>query len=127
MSNPTLTKSRTAETEVIAFRLVKHGTSDGKVVQAAAATDAIMGVCSELGAAAGERVDVHLAGLAEVEFGGPITRGDPLTADADGKAVKAAPAAGDNVRIAGFADVSGVAGDIGIVLLAPGAIHGETA
>ena len=39
-----------------------------------------------------------------------------LTADADGKAVTAA----DGNRVIGIAEVSGAAGDIGQVLLAPG-------
>ena len=47
----------------------------------------------------------------------PTSRGGALlTADGDGKAVTAA----DGNRVIGIAEVSGVAGDIGQVLLAPG-------
>ena len=56
------------------------------------------------------------AGIADIEFGGNVARGALLTADADGKAVTAA----DGNRVIGIAEVSGAAGDIGQVLLAPG-------
>ena len=56
------------------------------------------------------------AGIAAIEFGGNVARGALLTADADGKAVTAA----DGNRVIGIAEVSGAAGDIGQVLLAPG-------
>lgn len=105
---------------VAPYRIMKHGSNDREAVQAAAATDAMIGVSDQLGAkAAGDPMDVIRSGLAEVEYGGNVTRGQPLTADADGKAIAAAPAAGQSVRIIGHAEVSGVAGDIGSVHLAP--------
>ena len=64
------------------------------------------------------------SGIADVEFGGAVTRGAAVTSDANGKAVAAAPAAGSNVRIIGFAEVSAVAGDIGPILVAPGVMQG---
>lgn len=124
MSNPGLTKTRIAEGSIAARRIVKYGSDENLVAQAAAAADALMGVSERLPAGDGERVDIILTGLAEVEYGGNVTRGDPVTADGSGKAVAAAPAAGVNNRIIGFADVSGVAGDYGRVLLAPGRIQG---
>ncbi|EHN77499.1 hypothetical protein SMCF_2974, partial [Streptomyces coelicoflavus ZG0656] len=48
-----------------------------------------------------------------VEYGGPVTRGARLTSDAEGRAVAAAPAAGQTVEIIGRAMVSGVLGDFG--------------
>ena len=122
--NPTLTKNFIAETAVTRYRIVKFGSSDGNVVQAAAATDAMIGVVAELDAAGGERVDVHLAGLAEVEFGGTVTRGALVTADSQGRAVAAAPAAGVNNRVIGVAMVSAASGDIASVLIAPQQIQG---
>ncbi len=122
--NPTLTKNFTAETAVTKYRIVKLGSSDGQVAHATAATDAMIGVVAELDAAAGERVDVHLAGLAEVEFGGTVTRGALVTADAQGRAVAAAPLAGVNNRVLGVAMVSAVSGDIASVLIAPQQIQG---
>lgn len=124
MSNPGFTKTRVAEGAIAARRIVKYGSADGLVAQASAATDAFMGVSERLSAADGERIDIVCTGMPEVEYGGNVTRGDWLTADADGKAVKANPAAGANNEVIGRADVSGVAGDYGRVLLAPGRIQG---
>jgi hypothetical protein len=85
----------------------------------------LMGVTDRLGAAvAGDRIDVVRSGIAEVEFGGTVARGDPLTADASGRAVAAAPAAGANAYVIGFAEVSGVLGDIGSASILPGRIQG---
>lgn len=91
---------------------------------AAASTDLVIGVNEALPVVAGERVDVIRAGIADVEFGGNVTRGQPVTADADGKAVAAAPAAGVNAHIVGFAEVSAVAGDIAPVMLTRGVMQG---
>lgn len=121
--NPTLIKNKVAEADVAAYRIVKHGSAGG-VVQAADASAALVGISIELPAAAGARLDVAQGGIPSVEYGDTIAAGDPLTADADGKAVKAAPAAAQNAFIIGFAEVDGVAGDIGSVLFAPGSING---
>ncbi|MBF8271561.1 MAG: DUF2190 protein [Magnetococcales bacterium] len=122
--NPILTKAFTAGATVNPWRVVKFDSADGTVIQAAAATDALLGVANNLGAAAGNRVDVCLSGIAEVEFGGAVTRGALLTSDANGKAVAAAPAAGANNRAIGVAMVSGVSGDIGTVLINPSQTQG---
>jgi hypothetical protein len=124
MNNPGLIKTLFAETAVTRRRIVKFGSADHQVVQAAAATDALIGVADRLDAGVDDRVDVILSGVAEVEYGGNVTRGAPLTADANGKAVAAAPAAGVNNGVIGRAMVSGVDGDIGSVLLAPSQIQG---
>lgn len=124
MANPGLTKSFTAEAAVSPYRIVKFGTGDDKVIQAAAVSDAMFGVANNLGGDIGKRCDVIMEGTAEVEYGGTITRGQPLTSDANGKAAASAPAAGINNRIIGFALVSGVAGDIGSVQLSPSQIQG---
>lgn len=122
---PGLTKTFTAEAAVTRRRIVKFGATDGSVLQGAAATDALIGV-SDMSAdvALGARCDVRLTGIAEVEAGGNITRGGPVTADANGKAVAAAPAAGVNNRTVGFAMASAVNGDIVDVFLTPGSIQG---
>jgi hypothetical protein len=105
-------------------RIVKFS-ADLTVVQAAAATDALVGVADSLGAeAAGARCEVYVAGVVEVEAGGNITRGAFVTSDANGRAVAAAPAAGANNRVIGIAQASAVSGDIVDVLLAPGQIQG---
>lgn len=124
MANTLLNKNCTAEGAVTKHRIVKHGSADGLAAQGAAATDYLMGVNESITVADGERMDVVKSGIADVEYGGNVTRGKPITSDADGKAVEAAPAAGANVRIIGFAEVSAVAGDIGPALIAPGVMQG---
>lgn len=112
-----LTKSLTATTAIAAYRLVNYGAADGTGVPAADATKFIVGVNSELATAVGERASVHSVGnIADVEYGGTVARGDPLTSDASGRAIKAT-AAGQNC--VGFAEVSGVVGDIGSVTVSP--------
>jgi hypothetical protein len=136
MSNsPTLTKNYSAGGAVTKRRIVKWS-ADATVVQATAATEKLIGVAGELSAASGARIDIHRAGIVEVEYGGEVTRGDPLTSDADGKAVaatrhthtentagtyaqNATTAAAANVGIIGYAEISGVSGDIGLALLVP--------
>lgn len=122
--NPTLTKNYVAGTAIAKRRIVKFDAADGKVIQAAAATDSLVGVAAELDAASGARVDVHLAGIAEIEAGGAVTRGGLVTADANGKAVAAAPASGVNNRVIGVAMVTAANGDVFPVLLAPNLIQG---
>lgn len=124
MANTLLNKNYTAGAAIAPYRIVKPGASDGVWLQAAGATDALMAVCESVGPATGERFDAVKSGIADVEFGGIVTRGDPLTSDSVGRAVTAAPAAGSNVRIIGFAEVSAVLGDIGPALLAPGVLQG---
>lgn len=91
----------------------------------AAATDFQIGVTGRVAAgASGDRVDVIRAGIAPVEYSATVVRGAALTADANGKAVTAAPAAGANARIIGMAEISGVSGDIGSVFISPGVMQG---
>lgn len=122
MSTPGLIKAYKAASAVAARRLVALD-GNGDVVQASATTDAIIGV-SELGADAGKTCDVIHSDIADVEFGGAVSPGDFVTADADGKAVAAAPASGVNARVAGTAIMDAVAGDIRPVLLNPTQIQG---
>ena len=123
--NPTLIKTYGTEAIVNPNRICKWGTADTMVVQAAASTDVLIGLSGRLGASvSGDRCDVTRAGIEKVLYGGTITKGDPLTSDANGKAVKANPGAGVNAYIVGFAEVDGVDGDIGEVLIAPGRIQG---
>jgi hypothetical protein len=122
--HPLLTLAYVAAAAIGAYRIAKFGAADGEAIPAAASTDALIGVTTSLPASLGERVDVIRGGIAEVEFGGNVTRGDWLTADAQGRAITAAPAAGVNANVIGRAECSGVLGDIGSVLIAPGRIQG---
>lgn len=119
-----LTKGFKAEAAVPPRRIIKHGAADGTVVVGAASTDKIFGISTEIAAAIGEPCDVHLYGVAEVEYGGNVARGDYLTSDGTGRAVTAAPGAGVNAAIIGQALVSGVVGDIGVAVLHPSRIQG---
>lgn len=111
--NPLLDKTFVAGGAIAPYRLVKFGSSDTTLLQAAAATDALLGVSGQIGAASGEVLDVTLVGIGEVEAGDNITRGNQLTSDASGKAVAASAG---NVVI-GKALMSAAAGDILPVLL----------
>lgn len=115
MANETLIRNFTATAAIAANRIVKFGSGDGEVVQAAAASDLSIGVCGAVAPASGERVDVVQAGIAEVEFAGTVARGALVTADANGKGVAAA----STNRAIGIAQVTTAAGDIAPVLIAP--------
>ncbi|MBL8396172.1 MAG: DUF2190 family protein [Candidatus Accumulibacter sp.] len=115
MANEILTKNYLAGAAISARRIVKFDTTDGVVLQAAAAADLSIGICGEVGPASGERVDIIQCGIAELEFGGTVARGAMVTADASGKGVAAA----STNRTIGLALVSAVSGDIAPVLIAP--------
>lgn len=125
MRNQGLIKNYTAEAAIAAYRIVKFGAADGGILQAAAATDKLVGVTDRLAAAvAGDRIDIVRNGIAEVEYGGNVAAGDLLTADASGRAIVATAAAGANVRFIGVAEVAGVLGDIGSLAIEPGSFQG---
>jgi hypothetical protein len=101
----------TAGANIAPSRIVKMGASDKLVVQSSAAADSHIGVCAQPGGAEiGERVDVTVSGMVDVECGATIARGDLLSADSSGRAIKAAAAVGTNVRMIGTAQESGVTG-----------------
>lgn len=78
-------------------------------------------------AKAGRPCDVVALGVAPVEYGGNVAVGDPLTSDADGRAVKADPADGAQSRVVGFAAEAGDEGTIGSVSIAIQVITGVAA
>lgn len=125
MSNINLVRNfKSTAGAIAAFTIVKPGASDGLVIPAAAATDKLIGVTTDIAAATGDRCDVILAGIADVLYGGTVAFGDLLTADASGRAITATAAAGSNVRIIGSAIISGVVGDIGQVDISQGSFQG---
>ena len=123
LSNPGLIKNFKAGAAIAKCRILKF---DGNLdlIQGAAVADKLIGVSTGIASASGDRVDVVLSGITEVEYGGNVTGGDLLTTDANGKAVTAAPAAGTNNRVIGVAMESGVSGDIGSVLIEQGSVQG---
>ncbi|ETR79288.1 hypothetical protein X566_01480 [Afipia sp. P52-10] len=114
MSIPTLIRSYPCPADVAPHRIVKFSdvSASSSVAQATAATEPLWGVSDAMGGSAGGMVDVILAGLGEVQLGGTVTAGAPLTSDADGKAVALVGSAGATRRLVGFAEQPGVAGDI---------------
>jgi hypothetical protein len=125
MRNDLFAKTYTAGGTVLGYRILLFSAA-GVVAQASAATDASIGVAKgfgdvpvadEVSYATGDRVDVIRAGIAEVRYGGTVTLGALLTADANGKAI-VATAAGQ--AVIGRAEVAGVENDIGSVFLSPG-------
>lgn len=124
MSNPTLYKSYIAAMAIPAFRICKFSALD-TVTLATAATDASMGINGEVAPATGERADVVRSGIAYVEAGAAVAQGAPVTSDSTGRGVAAAPAAGVNNRVIGYADeAASAAGDVIRVLIAPGVMQG---
>lgn len=124
MANNTLTKSLNAEGTIGANLLVKPGAADGGALVAAAATDKVIGITTEISVVALERVDVVLDGVADLKLGGTVTRGDLIMSDASGQGILAAAAGGSNVRIIGYTLASGVSGDLVPVMIAPGSFQG---
>lgn len=103
MGDKLLPKEYEAAAVVLKGRLVKFDAA-GKIVQASAATDNIIGVAAtgvdaaEL-AAGKDRIRVEHLGKEDVTAGAAILPGVPITSDAAGKAVGAAA----TNRTAGFA------------------------
>jgi hypothetical protein len=117
-------KAFTAGAAIAAFRIVRFSAAE-TVVQAAAATESMFGVNSDLAVANGERCEVMTDGIAWIEAGAAVTIGALITADSVGRAVAGAPAAGVNNRVIGVAlDAATAAGDQIRVLLSPGSIQG---
>lgn len=110
--NPLLIKSYTAGAAINPSRFVKHGAADGAAIQATDASAAILGISEQLAVASAGTVDVIKEGLAYLELGGAVTRGDVLIPDADGKGVTATVVAGTEQHAGAVAEVSGVAGDV---------------
>lgn len=101
------------------FLIAKFGTADKTAKVAAAATDKIIGVFSDIDALDKEPVDVHRYGVRRVIYGAAVVKGDLLTANATGRAV---PTVTANDRYVGVAEISGVNGEIGSVAIAPGIV-----
>jgi hypothetical protein len=119
--NPILTKSYMATAAIAAF-LIAKASGDRTVAVAADPEDLLVGAVGNLALAANDMADIVEVGISEVRLGGEVDFNEPLTADANGKAVAAAPVAGKDIRIIGFARAAGVADDVIPYLAAPGVI-----
>lgn len=116
MNIPGLITAFLAVSDIAAQHLVAAGTNDGEAIQAKEAATYLLGASTFVNTPTGKHVSVVRNGLANVVYGGNLAVGDPITSNADGQAIKAA--AGD--KTIGYAEVSGVAGDIGSIYIVPG-------
>jgi hypothetical protein len=117
-------RSFVAEAAISANRVVTFGATDDNVLTAVAVTSTLIGIVEGVSPVLGERVDVTMTGIADLQIGAGVTRGAYITVDAQGRGVAAAPAAGVNNNVIGVALQSGVSGDIIPVLISPGRIQG---
>lgn len=124
MALPNTQKNYYSGAAVTARRIVKMGAADNTVILAAAAADLLIGVSALGCTASGDRLDIVKSGHCLVEFGGTVTRGQKLTSDSTGRAIAAAPGAGVNAQIIGFAEVSAVVGDIGEIFISQSVMQG---
>ncbi|KQI69389.1 hypothetical protein AN189_02900 [Loktanella sp. 3ANDIMAR09] len=116
-------KNFTADTETPKRRIVTFGTSGGHVGLASVGTP-ILGVTGVRGAAEGDRVDVYMTEMQDVETGAAVAFGDYVTADADGRAIPAAPADGVQLDVLGQAMESAPSGALCPILIRPQQITG---
>lgn len=107
---PVFTKSYPAAAAVNGNRFVVLGASGAS--QAAGVGAPIVGISDRLGADAGAMIDVDHLGRGEIRLGGAVAAGDPLTADAQGRAIKAEVTASTVVWVGGIALAAGTADDI---------------
>lgn len=113
MTNPLLIKSFKATAAAIAgYLIVKASAGAATIELAGASTDPLLGATGNLGVEAGGMGDITMVGWSEVRLGGTVAFNDPLTADANGKAIKALPANSTQVRLIGYAMAAGDADDI---------------
>jgi hypothetical protein len=113
---PGFYRSYVAESVIPPYRMACFGVAAGSATQAVDGSKFLCGVTQIVGAdAIGDQVDICRDGLPEVQYGGVVTKGDPLTSDADGKAITAQ--AGQHFL--GYAEVDGVEDDIGLIFISP--------
>lgn len=112
-----------ADTGGLGENLLVKATTGKKAAKAGGSTAAIIGVAL-YDATAGQTGTVQVAGVARVKLGGTVNANDPITSDANGQGVAAAPGAGVNAYIVGIALEGGVSGDLIDVLIAPGRVQG---
>lgn len=117
MPNTSLYKTLQASGDIAPYRIIALG-ADRLAAQATAAAEALIGTSDELGKQSNDMIDVAMSDIPEVESGAAIAVGDPLTADAEGRAVTAT-AAGQRIIGFAFAAASGE-GEIIDYIYAPG-------
>jgi hypothetical protein len=116
-----LTRSFEAAAPCAGYRIVAFvdAANSNKIGHATSATQPLAGTTGKFGGPAASMVDVELLGVVPVQLGGTVGAGDPLTANASAKAIKATVA---GQRIIGFAQRPGVLDDIINYMAAPGVL-----
>lgn len=114
-------------------RFIKMGAADGYAIQATGSAATLIGISEQvLGpstnnvAAAEDTFDVIKGDQAYLELGDTVTRGQYLTADANGKGIPAVIVAGTPLYVGAYAEESGVVGDHILVTLVPCVIANDT-
>lgn len=113
MHNPQLIKSFDASGAIASHRIVQLD-SNGQAKQAASSNDAMIGT-TELAYSSGDRTDVAVEGIVEVQAGASVSIGDFITSDSNGKAVPA----DDRDNVIGVAISAASDGEYASVRLAP--------
>lgn len=109
-----------ADLSALRFTIVHLSTSaDRTVVASTAGSNGVIGVLQNK-PKLGQAADVMIVGVSKVIYGANVTAGDLLTATTGGKAIPAAPANNAIVYCIGRALATGVANDVGSVMLIPG-------
>ena len=121
---PGFIKSRPTPQAVAPYAIVAFTGAGSAVRQAIAATDPLAGVADSMGSQAGGMADVQLTQIADFQAGGTIAPGDPLTSDANGRAVKAVKQVGAIVNVIALAQAPALVGDVFPGLIAPSQIVG---
>lgn len=112
-----LYKTFDVEGELAPYRIATFAETSGMIAQASDPGEALLGTTDELGLQSNGRADIAMSAQPEVEAGEVLALGDPLTTDAEGRAVKAT-ATGQH--IIGYAlGKAEAAGDIIDYLYAP--------
>lgn len=111
MTSPIFIKSFRAA-ELIEGYLIIAASADNKVSIAKTAMEPLLGAAGSMGAKANGMLDLDMAGWSEVRAGGDIDFGNPITSDANGKAIKATSVKGSFIRIIGYAMGDAEDGDI---------------
>ena len=119
MNKPLSTVAYIAAGAIPARSIVAFDTEVNSVVLATSATGA-MGVSTAIDAEPGQHVDVHRFGFAPVIFGETLTRLQPVTADAQGRAILAT--AGQ--FYVGLVEEDGDEDEICSILICPGYVAG---
>jgi len=117
--NDILTKTYECGAAINPLRFLKIGASDGLVIEAVSAANAIIGTSPNKTFATGERIDVQIMGIAKLRVDGTPARGTLLTATTAGKG--AAIGAGTANQYVGGVIINTAADeDICDVILTPG-------